>query len=193
MANCGKCGAKINKCPSLTGKYCSQRCYHSIPKKRSDPVERFWRYVRKTDDCWEWTGCMKGPGRHQYGHMALSGYKRVTSHRFSWEIHFGPIPEGMFVCHRCDNPSCVRPDHLFLGTNSENMKDRWNKGRYAKVNVQNRGSKHGMSKLTEEQVTEIRRDYVPWKRNCVNDLAAKYGITRSGVYGVVRNINWKHM
>ena len=90
-------------------------------------AERFWRYVRKTDGCWEWTGATQFPG---YGKLGLGDGARVGyAHRISWELHYGSIPEGMEVLHRCDNPPCSRPDHLFLGSQADNLADMRAKGR----------------------------------------------------------------
>ena len=95
---------------------------------------RFWSKVRKGDGCWEWAGCRsKGYGKIALGlESGLPKGKRVVkAHRVSWLIHFGPIPDGLFVCHRCDNPPCVRPDHLYLGTCADNSRDMIRKGRGA--------------------------------------------------------------
>src|SRR5690348_7112088 len=97
-----------------------------------DPVKRFWSKVEKTDGCWIWRGTMNGVG---YGVFWLpmgkprNANSRVYAHRLSYEMHEGKIPDGMFICHRCDNPACVNPDHLFLGTQSDNMTDCSRKGR----------------------------------------------------------------
>jgi hypothetical protein len=88
--------------------------------------ERFWRHVDKSSDCWVWTGYRHH--RDGYGHFKLDR-KPVRAHRMSYEFEHGKIPEGMNVCHRCDNPPCVRPDHLFLGDQSVNLKDAYEKGR----------------------------------------------------------------
>ena len=94
--------------------------------------ERFFEKVTKTNGCWIWTACT----HHQwgYGHFGVGG-KTLAAHRVSWELHFGPIPDGLLVCHRCDNPPCVNPDHLFLGTNADNAADRVAKGRSVYPNV----------------------------------------------------------
>lgn len=87
---------------------------------------RFWTSVKSSAGCWEW---MKGRSDERgYGVTADVG-RKLQAHRASWELHYGPIPEGLFVCHKCDNPPCVRPDHLFLGTHLDNMRDMIAKGR----------------------------------------------------------------
>ena len=95
------------------------------------PADRFWKWVNKTEKCWLWTGrtnkTKPGTGAGQF---RIVGRKNpILAHRFSWELVNGPVPDGMCVCHKCDVPYCVRPDHLFLGTQSDNSKDMWSKGR----------------------------------------------------------------
>jgi hypothetical protein len=94
------------------------------------PIEvRFWAKVKKTDGCWQWTGAATPDG---YGFLAraINGERHpLRAHRFSWELHRGPVPEGLWVLHRCDNPRCVNPDHLFLGDRTANMRDCAAKGR----------------------------------------------------------------
>jgi hypothetical protein len=88
--------------------------------------QRFWSKVNKTPTCWVWTACVDKMG---YGRFYVAGKKRDHPHRISWAMKNGPIPKGMFVLHKCDNPPCVNPDHLILGTHLENMQDRDRKGR----------------------------------------------------------------
>lgn len=98
------------------------RCPDGTPER-----VRFWAHVETpVDGCWEWTG---GTTHFGYGAFKKQNRVQVNSHRYSWELHNGPIPEGVFVCHRCDNPLCVRPDHLFLGSGFDNMRDASKKGR----------------------------------------------------------------
>ncbi|MER3405479.1 MAG: hypothetical protein C4289_10265, partial [Chloroflexota bacterium] len=111
---------------------------------------RFWAKVQKTDGCWYWLGQVNKDG---YGYLGvgskLNGTKRlVKAHRVVFELAFGPIPEGLEVCHHCDEPRCVRPDHLFLGTHADNMVDAFRKGRLKQLSC----------KLTPDQVVEIRQE-----------------------------------
>jgi len=88
--------------------------------------ERFWAKVDRTDDCWLWTACRT---THGYGQFRPERSRGAQAHRVAWELTNGPIPAGMLVLHRCDNPPCVNPAHLFLGTQSDNMRDMYAKGR----------------------------------------------------------------
>ena len=88
--------------------------------------ERFFEKVNKTDSCWLWTGALSSSG---YGSFGVAG-KATAAHRYSYQIHNGEIPEGLIICHTCDTPSCVNPDHLWLGTYSDNMKDMVAKDRH---------------------------------------------------------------
>jgi hypothetical protein len=135
---CLKCGRNFTPIdPRRSGKYCSLKCYRSSANRieRGTLSERFWSKVKKTKTCWIWTG-MRFVGKHgDYGGIHRSNPRRmVKAHRVSWELHFGPIPEGLLVCHHCDNPPCVRPDHLFIGTHRDNVLDCERKKRHHHVN-----------------------------------------------------------
>src|SRR3989304_7134143 len=91
-------------------------------------VEDFWKHVDKSSDCWIWKGCTA----QGYGFPRLHGNGHVRAHRLAWELTYGLIPQGKWVLHHCDNPPCVRPDHLFLGTVQDNMRDAALKGRMPK-------------------------------------------------------------
>jgi len=97
-------------------------------------IERFLSSIDKSGNCWLWTGTMGGKKENMYGVLKMNR-KTFRSHRFSYEYYKGKIPEGMFVCHTCDNPPCVNPDHLFIGTQSDNMRDMLTKGRTPKAKL----------------------------------------------------------
>lgn len=111
-------------------------------------VARFRARVRVSSECWEWTGGRYWDG---YGHLRHMG-RSLKAHRVAWELFCGPIPAGLSVLHRCDNPPCVRPDHLWLGTQSDNIKDMVNKGR----NVAPKGERH-MSRTHPERIARGER------------------------------------
>ena len=111
--------------------------------------ERFWRKVSKVSECWEWIASLDSSG---YGFFSLNGHMR-RAHRVSWEIHNGSVPEGLQVLHHCDNRKCIRPIHLFLGTNNDNIADRMAKGRKSGAS----GERNGHAKLSWPQVFEIRK------------------------------------
>src|SRR5215472_3524235 len=128
--------------------------------QRGPAVERFWAAVTKTDGCWIY----QHVGRRGYGKILVSG-RHMRAHRFSWELHLGPIPDGMIVCHHCDNPACVRPDHLFVGTHANNTADKMQKGRHVVPIVLNRarGERHHMTTITARDVRRIRKLYATGK------------------------------
>lgn len=138
--------------------------------------DRFWQYVDKTDYCWIWKGCLHHTG---YGIIRIN-YQNVQAHRASWELHNGEIPEGLWVLHHCDNPPCVNPEHLFLGTNVDNMRDKLQKGRAMQ------GTDHCLSKLNPDIVREIRASN---DHNSI--LAQKYQVSRYTIYAVRTSKTWK--
>lgn len=153
--------------------------------RRRSTIECFWEKVDKSspNGCWEWTGCRHPLG---YGQMGSGiGRKLIPAHRFAWELENGPIPDGMEICHHCDNPSCVRVSHLFLGTHADNMADRAKKGRC-------KGSDAGYAKLTEAQVIEIRQKYVPYIVT-FRMLGDEYGVSIGAIASVIWRRNWAHI
>ena len=149
-------------------------------------LERFWKKVdiAGLDDCWEWTATKDSDG---YGRFRLRG-KRTPAHRFAWRIARGmeTVPEGLCVCHQCDNPGCVNPAHLFLGTQKENIQDSARKGRMAHGRYP--GEKNGQHKLKEGDVRDIRSRYADGVSQYI--LAREYGVGRTTVGFVVRRETW---
>ena len=138
MSNCGFCKKPVIKKSGTMGKYCNQACLGNFRKKYGifsgsknpnfRPIEeRFFKKVEKTDSCWIWKGRTHKQGYGMFS--AKPAHKNWVSHRASWEIHYGTIPNGLCVLHKCDVRSCVRPDHLFLGTYKDNAVDMYSKGR----------------------------------------------------------------
>ncbi len=157
--------------------------------RAKSPEERFWPRVKRGDGCWEWQGQrdMKGYAVINI-RRAVGRHVPMGAHRLSWQLAYGDIPPGLEVCHRCDNPLCVRPDHLFLGTHRENMADMRAKGRQSNGDGCCRGERHGMSKLTEANVREI---LVSAERGTA--LAARFGVTPTMVCAIRRRRSWRHI
>lgn len=155
-------------------------------KRGSTLATRFWDKVEKTDECWLWTGRVGSTG---YGRITVTANGRAqdeNAHRVSFRLAGHSTPPGFHVCHHCDTPLCVNPDHLFLGTNIENIADRDSKGR------QSRGEGRPQSKLTEEAVMEIRRRYATG-RQCQRYLARLFGVAQNTISHVVIRRTWKHV
>lgn len=150
--------------------------------------DNFWKHVNKKDGCWEWIGSKDKRG---YGSFGLNG-KTTSAHRVSWLIHFGEIPNRMFVCHHCDNPSCVNPSHLFLGTQKDNIQDMIKKKRYHKQTCWKNaiGEKHPSSKLTNEQVRIIRNLYTQGNLSTYS-LGTLYKVDAMTIWYIIRNKTYK--
>jgi hypothetical protein len=156
-----------------------------IPELNSEDLKRFWSKVDRLDeeDCWEWLGKRNVKG---YGLISLKG-NWYLANRVMYLIDSGLDPFEKDVLHSCDNPCCINPYHLFLGTHQDNMQDMIQKGRNSKM-PSILGVLNGKSKLTEEDVLAIRSSNLFQK-----DLAFKYGISQSQVSCIKRNANWKHV
>ena len=162
---------------------------------RPNTPEQFWQRVNKSSECWLWTGRKNQNG---YG-VTYKHCKPVLTHRRAWEIVHGAIPDGMQVLHKCDNPQCCNPTHLFLGTHKDNMEDMTRKGRRIcgerlRLSIKNppHGERCGRAKLTSVQVLEIRRRYRPGVVS-TSMLAKEFGVNRSAVWKIVNGLRWQHL
>lgn len=153
-------------------------------------TKRFWAKVDKTGDCWEWRG---RNSRYGYGRISLrlrtvgKANRDLFAHRVAWELTYGPIPSGLCVLHRCDNRLCVRPDHLFLGTRTDNAADRQSKGRTRTGHLY--GEKSTVAKLTAEQVRTIRRRYAE-ESISYKQLAREFQVDQSQIAHIVTRKQW---
>lgn len=160
--------------------------------------EEFWDKVDKSqgpDSCWPWTGCI---GTHGYGVTSFSK-KQTRVHRAAYALSKGEIPDGLFVCHNCDNPPCCNPKHLFLGTSSENTNDMVSKRRQSRgakhaaaiLPGRKRGSENCLAKLEENQVVEMRRLRSQGMK--IRDIADKFKMSYQGAYKAIRGKSWNHL
>ena len=153
------------------------------PYTKRPASDLFWEKVKKgenPDDCWEWLGAFnqKINGYGQFSERR----KKISAHRYCWKLHNGTIPDGMRVCHSCDNTGCVNPAHLFLGTAADNSKDMVRKGRSSF------GEKNGQARLTEESVKAIILE-----KGTLLEIGEKYGISFQHVSGIKNGKRWKHL
>ena len=197
MNTCKTCGTQYHVKPSkvATSKYCSYECkYTSGPSL----AERFWAKVDKSagpNGCWIWIASRSSDG---YGRIEKSG--TTVAHRVAWEMANGPIPKGLWVCHKCDNPPCVNPSHLFLGTPKRNAADRHSKGRSAtgddsgartRPDVRPRGESHTSAILTENDVRMIRNRHAAGETFAA--LGREFGVSNVAVRSAVTRKSWAHV
>lgn len=168
-------------------------------RPRESIESKFWSKVKigkSEDDCWEWTASKFVAGYGQLTHGDKMGEKfTLKAHRVSYELNVGEIPDGILVCHTCDNPSCANPKHLFLGTWKDNVQDMISKGRRADT----AGEKNGMSKITQEIADKIRKEYLMndpdlgrYHRKSLSQakLGEMYGISQKAVCKILRGEMW---
>jgi hypothetical protein len=172
--------------PSHGGGYCHThysriRQYGDVnrargTRPRASAEERFWAKVTRAagNACWGWTGAKKS---HGYGTFMVDGVL-VSANRFSYELHYGPIPEGLFACHRCDNPPCCNPAHLFLGTQAENMDDARRKGRTRSGNAR-------LTAATVRVATDRRAAGASFEA-----IAAELGVSRKTISRAVQGVTY---
>lgn len=174
-------------------------------RKGSGPIpkpiqELFWSKVTKTDSCWLWTGKKVGMGYGSFAHGKHHAVKHYRAHRLSYEWAYGSIPAGLNVLHDCDNPACVRPDHLKLGTHQDNMDDKVRKGRQAKgMNTsvylypehRARGERSGQANLSDIKVLAIRAEYA--NGHSMSGIARQFAVSVGCINFVVKRKTWKHI
>lgn len=155
-------------------------------------LERFMSHVTKTESCWEWTAAKNEKG---YGVVGVGG-RTYKAHRWLYAITIGSIPESLCLLHSCDNPSCVNPAHLVLGTRADNNKDMCDKGRhatvedYTKEGCYPRGENHHAARLTANMVAQLREDRSVGMS--YSKLSSKYGISSGHCHRIVNNKAWRH-
>lgn len=186
---CERCGTAFTDYRHPERRFCSQRCNAFARPRPIRPIaDRFWEKVDRTGvGCWLWLAALNLTG---YGVFNLgTGKGNALAHRYAYELTHGPIPDGLFVCHHCDTPTCCNPAHLFLGTNSDNMQDASRKGRV--VIPHHKGTAHKLAKLTDDAVREIRACAAAGESQ--RSLAARFGYTQAGICRVVNRLSWAHV
>ena len=180
---CSVCGKSFNvRCDSKT-RMCSRECVAREATSKIPVEEKFMSRVLKTDNCWIWLGFKDKLG---YGRFTFNR-KTYPAHRFSCILAGKPIPNNLFACHKCDNPSCVNPDHIFPGTQADNVHDAISKGR-----MMQKGEDNCYSKLKNEDILEIREIYKNGSL-CKAELARKFHIDKSHVRRIVSRELWAHI
>lgn len=188
VSNCIDCGKELKF-------YKSKRCCSCASRLRATKgkteEERFWEKVNKNGPtmphmdtpCWMWTATKI---KNDYGQFH-SELKTESAHRYSYRIRYGPFFEILDICHHCDNPGCVNPEHLFIGTHQDNMQDKKEKGRVTRLI----GTKNKAAKLTDNQVIEIRKLFA--SGTSIHQLAKTFCVSRVNIRRIVNMNIWKHI
>lgn len=162
---------------------CSGPCYKTYKRAFCSDMCRFMSYVTITDTCWIWNGAR---GRGDYGQFCLEDRNNMHAHRAAYVLFNKiKIPEGLLACHTCDNPPCVNPQHIFLGTTQHNTEDMMKKGRSMK------GEKHPKAKLTKENVLDIRRLHKEGIKQ--TKIAEMFNVLASYINCIIKKRTWKHI
>ena len=208
---CELCG-RLFQTMKQVRRFCSKKCsgqhvaHVRKPKpklSREQVLSKFWSLVKKQPGCWLWLGKGLPSG---YGRFRINSEEHYA-HRFSYEQKFGKVETGFYVCHKCDNPACVKPGHLFLGTPQDNVDDMWEKGRaVSRPKGYNKGVPHptpekmlgdlnGNAKLTEDDVRYIRAHYhrASYKRSNTKALAKQFQISENAVLHIISRKRWSHV
>ncbi len=180
---CGKAFPGRNE-SSYRQVYCGNSCgqLHRRQRDRKHIDERISQNSKITEN-----GCIEWIGRKNYKGYAMMGFnnKLISVHRFVYSLIHGPIPQGMCVCHKCDNPPCINIEHLFLGTNADNSKDRNKKKRHA------HGERHARAKLTEPDIVKIRE--LRTNGATTISLGLQFGVSNKTISSIALRQTWKHI
>ena len=200
VRDCRHCGKNFNVKPCSPNKrYCSYACHLAYRRSPESIAERFWAKADKNGpvpphrpelgQCWMWTGHREKRGTG-YGHFSPArrsgGGHSIRAHRFSYELTYGEIDDSMCVLHRCDNPPCCNPAHLFLGTHADNASDKVSKGRAC------RGETHGRRRLSAETVLEIRALYAAGGI-CHREISERFTVSQGQVSNILSRKSWAHL
>lgn len=164
---------------------------------RQQDIDRFWNKIKQQDGCWEFNSATDRDGYHKFNYKLVNSDRWIQTgaHRFVLMALGKTIPQGNVVCHRCDNPSCVNPSHLFIGTVNDNNQDKVKKGRQPSL----KGSKNGSSKLNETIVKQIRKETIVGNRSGYNngsnvkEIAKKYNVHSETVRLIAKRKIWNHI
>jgi len=153
-------------------------------------IERFNSFIDKNNcgDCWQWIGGTMKVGYGSFGTGGRKNRKTNLAHRYSYEQKHGKIPSGLYICHKCDNKKCVNPDHLFAGTQKENMAD----ARRKKLIKDSCGESHYKAKLTNSDILKIREKYKFRKYGCKR-LGKEFGVSYQNIWEIVNRVAWVHI
>lgn len=192
---CLWCGKTILTQPYKVRKglvdYCSRTCWQAARHHASlqSSAQRFWQRVDRSggpDACWIWQASIDEGGYGCFYATTEEGGLQIKAHRYAWILTHGKIPDGLQVCHACDNPPCVNPAHLFIGTATDNMADMIAKGRKP------RGEASGTARLTDDNVRYIREHYRPGETT-FTEFANMFGVTYHAIANLIRRKTWKHL
>jgi hypothetical protein len=187
-ATCQQCGqefvARLSEVEKGDGRFCSMRCVYADLSGPARAVDRFWSRVDRTETCWLYRPAVRSNG---YGAVKYQGRTLRASH-LSWTLHHGPVPDRLWVLHRCDTPPCVNPDHLFLGNRSDNMRDAAAKGRLdQQLNPLRRRA--ARSPFTPDDVRSVRSRYAGGGIT-MEQLGSEFGVTKHAIWRIVHRLNW---
>jgi len=189
VRHCDQCGGPIARRGGRS-RFCSRTCFGLDRRGRTvwgvPTLSRFWSKVgrRGPDECWPWLGSRQASGHGQFVASVIP-HRLTPAHKFMWQLTHGPIGDGLVVCHRCDHGWCVNPTHLFVGTQADNLRDCREKDRHS------RGERHYNAKLTDDNVTEMRR--LASVGVAQVEIARRFNTDQSHVSNIMRGKKWRHL